>query len=80
MSHLAIQGAVLMLMLLALPVTSAGTTTNATWLNMLGLAAIAVGGMVPPVLRFAASDESDDSATSEDSGSSDDSDRDQEQR
>ena len=61
MNKLMIQGGVLVLMLLALPLTSLGTTTSLDWANYLGLGAIAVGGLTMPVLRFVGDDEDDDS-------------------
>lgn len=60
MSQLAVQGAVLVLMLLALPLTSAGSSTGTPWLSVLGLALIGIGSLVPPALRLRGPDEGED--------------------
>lgn len=75
MHKLMIQGGVLVLMLLALPLTSLGTTTGLDWANYLGLGAIAVGGLTMPVLRFVGDDEEDENDEEE----NDDEDRGQEE-
>lgn len=60
MNKLLIQGAALVLMLLALPLTSLGTTTPMMWAIYAGLGAITVGGLMTPVLHFVGDDGDDD--------------------
>lgn len=60
MSKLTIQGIALVLMLLASPLTSAGTSTETTWLSIAGLAVLGIGAAIPPVLRYAGPDDSED--------------------
>jgi hypothetical protein len=55
----ALAGALVML-LLAFPLTAWGTDRDITWLWMLGLAAIAVGSAIPPVMRLAGGGSDDD--------------------
>lgn len=52
MNKLLVQGAALILMLLALPLTSLGTTTPMMWALYVGLGTITVGGLTTPVLHF----------------------------
>lgn len=59
MSMSALQGIALALMIAALPLASVGTTQDATWANVAAVAAVGLGGLIPPVLRFARSDEDD---------------------
>jgi hypothetical protein len=68
-NKLVIQGIVLVLMLAALPLTSAGTISSAVWLAYAGLALFALAAATPPVLRFVGGDD-DDEGSSE--GSDDD--------
>lgn len=52
MNKLLIQGIVLVLMLLALPLASFGTTTDALWASILALVVFGLASLTPPVLRF----------------------------
>lgn len=60
MKPLTVQGIVLVLMLLALPLTSYGLSTGTTWAYLAGLVVLALGALTPPVRRFAGPDEDDD--------------------
>lgn len=52
MSRLASQTLAMLLMLAAFPLISFGTTSGPPLLWWLGLAALGVGGAIPPVRRF----------------------------
>lgn len=67
MKKLVIQGVVLVLMLSALPLTSIGSTSGLLWVSIIGLAAMGVAGITPPILRFVgnSSDEDEDAGRSE---------------
>ncbi|NLD71224.1 MAG: hypothetical protein GX649_00745 [Chloroflexi bacterium] len=47
----------LLLMLVSLVLVSLGTTNETTWLWWLGLAALLVGALIPPVIRYALPEE-----------------------
>jgi hypothetical protein len=47
----------LILMLLAYPLASFGTEGGAAWLSWTALALLAVGGLIPAVLRFTRKEE-----------------------
>jgi hypothetical protein len=53
MSDNAALSASLLLMLVALPVLSAGTWNDVTALWVVGLVLLALGALIPPVMRFA---------------------------
>lgn len=57
MKPLTIQTVALLLMLLALPLTSTGTTNDLAWLSVLGLLSIGVAALATPVLRYAGPDD-----------------------
>jgi hypothetical protein len=57
MNPILIQGAALVLMLLALPLASVGTTQDATWAQVAAVVVVAVGGLVPPALRYLGDDD-----------------------
>ena len=61
MNKMLVQGIAFILLLLSLPLASIGTTTETTFVSILALALIAVGGIVPPILRFVGNDEGEDS-------------------
>lgn len=60
MNTLVIQGIVLVLMLVVLPLASLGTTTDGMWLNVLALVVFGLASLTPPVLRFAGGSGDDD--------------------
>lgn len=60
MNTMVLQGAALVLMLLALPLASLGTTSDATWANVAAIGVLTVGGLIPPVLRYLGDDEDDE--------------------
>lgn len=60
MNTMVLQGAALVLMLLALPLASLGTTSDATWANVAAIGVLTVGGLIPPALRFLGDDEDDE--------------------
>jgi hypothetical protein len=60
MNTMVLQGAALVLMLLALPLASLGTTSDATWANVAAIGVLTVGGLVPPALRYLGDDEDDE--------------------
>ncbi len=57
MNKLILQGIALLLMLAALPLTSIGSTSETLWVSIVGLVALTIGGLTPPVLRFVGSSE-----------------------
>lgn len=59
MSRLAAQGVALALMLLSLPLVSAGATGDIAVLWWLGLLLLVVGGLIPPITRYAIPAEND---------------------
>ncbi|MBC7292196.1 MAG: hypothetical protein H5T83_12790 [Actinotalea sp.] len=60
MNTMVLQGAALVLMLLALPLASFGTTSGATWANVAAIGVLTVGGLIPPVLRYLGDDEDEE--------------------
>lgn len=60
MKPLTIQGIVLVVMILALPLASLGTTTDATWASVTALGMVGVASLVPPVMRFVGPQADDD--------------------
>ena len=62
MKPLTIQGVVLVLMLLALPLTSLGTAGDQSWAQVAGIAVLGLAALVPPVMRFAGPDEDGEGA------------------
>lgn len=60
MKPLTIQGIVLVLLLAALPLASAGTTTDTAWLSIAALVVFGLAALTPPVLRFVGPDDGDD--------------------
>lgn len=60
MKPLTIQTVALALMVLALPLTSIGTTQDLLWLSILGLLSIGVAALATPVLRYAGPDDEGD--------------------
>lgn len=60
MKQLTIQGIVLVLMLVALPLASIGTSTDTQWLAVAALVVFGVAALVPPVRRFAGGSDDDE--------------------
>ncbi|MGI6207800.1 MAG: hypothetical protein ACOYEW_06250 [Anaerolineae bacterium] len=54
MSRLTFLGLAFVLLLLVLPLVSLGTTGNTDILWWLGLAFLAIGGLLPPISKFVA--------------------------
>ncbi|WP_102124631.1 hypothetical protein [Deinococcus planocerae] len=50
----------LLLLLLAYPAASLGTEGGTPWLTGAALALLALGGVIPPLLRFTARDDQDE--------------------
>jgi hypothetical protein len=66
MKPLTIQGIVLVLMLVALPLASLGTTTDQTWLAPASLAVFGLAALVPPAMRFVGDEDADEEESTED--------------
>lgn len=60
MKPLTIQTVALLMMLLALPLTSVGTTQDLRWLSVLGLVSLGLAALATPVLRYAGPDDDDE--------------------
>jgi hypothetical protein len=77
MKPLTIQGVVLVLMLVALPLASLGTATDADWANVAALGVFGLAALVPPVMRFVGdgdgdADEDDDAEETSDADAPED--------
>ena len=60
MNQTTIQGLVLIVLLLPLPLISTGATANAAVLWVLGLVLLCVGGLVPAALRYVPVDDEEE--------------------